>query len=328
MMRLAIVITSLLLVHCTKGEKEAPKDLSRNVVQALNDDEVILEYNGGTITAKEVNESLKPQIAQMRQQVLASYIKAAEDLFAARMAEKQAQGSDQVSEDELQAYLKANNLAKTDAEKIRTFLLSEKKRINKQVLVMQLYKDLGVKNRLTSIRYDVAVTAGMPQVGKESAPVTVQVFCDFGNPTCNRSRMAMTQLKTELADKLRWVYRHFPVASSPIGMQASLVAVCAHKQNKFWALHDYFYDQQAKLTNENLVAEAVAAGVDEDTLKTCLQSEGTKAELEAEIKAAQMLGISTSPVYFVNGVRVTDVDQLFVEARKAAGKTSVATQSE
>jgi protein-disulfide isomerase len=320
MLKIVLLLVSVGLIQCTKNDKESPKDLSRDVVQALGDNEVILEYNGGSISAKDVNEVLRPQMEQLRQQILASYVKAAEDLFAKRMQDKQPKGSELVSDEELEGYLKANNLPKADSEKIRTFLVTEKQRINKQVLVMQLSKDLNVKNRLTSIRYDVGVTANMPKMGKDSAGVTVQVFCDFGNPTCNRSRMALAQLKNEMGENVRWIYRHFPVASSPIGMQAALVAVCAQKQSKFWEVHDRFYDHQAELTNEKLVNEAVAAGADEASLASCLQSSATQGELDGEIRSAQLLGISSTPVYFVNGVRVTDIDQVFLQARQPASK--------
>lgn len=298
-------------------------DVNIDVVHTLKDSDVILEYTGGSILAKDVNEMIKPQLEQMRQQILNSYVKAAEELLAQRMSDKLNKGDLTVNDTELQNYMKANNIPKTESEKIKVFLAKEKQRIGKQMSYIQLAKELNVKNHIGAIRYDLQTTAGMPQIGKTTASVTVQVFCDFGNPICNRSRLAMTQLKNELGDKVRWVYRHFPVASSAIGTEAALVSICALKQDKFWPVHDRFFDQQAALKSDNLVKEAVAVGLNEETLKTCLQSESTKTELDSDIKSAQMLGISSTPVYFVNGVRTTDVDQLFAEAKQQSQTSTV-----
>lgn len=239
-----LFIITLCFVGCNKSEKTIEKDVSREIVQPLSEKTVILEYNGGVITAKDVNEAVAPQLELARQQLLQSYSKFAEDVLLSRMQDKESQesntASDNVSDTELAAYIKANNIPKAESEKIRTFLLQEKKRIGKQVMAMDLYKKLNVKNHLAAIQSKIDVTDKMPKVGKDDALITIQLFCDFGNPSCNRSRLALAQLKNEMGDKVRWVYRHFPVASSSIGVEAAKISICAHKQNKFWKIHDYF----------------------------------------------------------------------------------------
>ncbi|WP_413287617.1 DsbA family protein [Bdellovibrio sp. HCB337] len=307
-MKKTLMLVSILgLVACTKNNSN---DRSQDLVKPLGDDQVILEYKGGKITAKDVKDEMKPQFERAREQILNSYVKAAEDILAQRVADRLKTETTTVTETELENYMRANKIPKTDSEKIRTFLVAEKARIQKQIDKMQVFKELDVKNKLGAARYDVKATSDMPTQGPTTATVTIQVFCDFGNPICNRSRLTMGEIKNEFGDKVRWVYRHFPVASNPLGEESSLVAICAQQQDRFWAVYDRFFDQQAGMTKENLTKVAVSAGVDESKLNDCLQSQEPKNFLAKEIKDAEALGLTQTPAYFVNGTKVNDIDTL------------------
>jgi protein-disulfide isomerase len=316
-LRTTALIIGLALVSCTKTTKT---DMSQELIKPLSDDQVILEYNGGKITASDVQEQMKPQYEKIREQLLNSYIQEAENLLAQRMRDRFTKDTGKVTEAELDNYMKANKLPKTDTEKIREFLTSEKSRIQKQMDRVQVFNELGVKNKLGAARYDVKATSGMATQGPNSAKVTIQVFCDFANPICNRSRLTLGELKNELGDKVRWIFRHFPVASNPFGEDASLVALCAQEQDKFWPVHDRLFDNQATLSKENVIKIAVAAGVDEGKLKSCLESGQARAALDKELKDAKALGLTQTPAYFVNGTKINSIDQLKVFATSQASK--------
>lgn len=296
-----------LLVSCTKTQKE---DYSQELVKPLSGEQVILEYKGGKITARDVEAQMKPQFERLREQLLNAYIKSAEDVLVEREAEKFKVSGGNVTEAELENYMKANKIPKTETEKIKAFLASEKSRIQKQINKMQVFKELDVQNKLGAARYDVQATSGMPSQGTSSAAVTVQVFCDFGNPMCNRSRLVMGEIKNQFGDKVRWVYRHFPVPSNPIGADAALVAICAQMQDVFWPVHDRLYDHQAELTKENLLKIAGAAGANNKKLEDCLKSSEAQELLNKEIKDAEALGLTQTPAYFVNGTKINEIDQL------------------
>lgn len=305
---LVLFATIGIVAACTKGGNNS--DHSQELVKPLGDDQVILEYKGGKITAKDVKDEMKPQFERAREQILNSYIKAAEDLLAERVADRLKGEAEEVSATELENYMRANKIPKTDTDKVKAFLASEKARIQKQIGKLQVFKDLDVKNKLGAARYDVKSTSAMPTQGPATAAVTIQVFCDFGNPICNRSRLVLGEIKNEFGDKVRWVFRHFPVASNPLGEEASLVAICAHQQDLFWPVYDRLFDQQAGMTKENLTKVAVTAGVNEAKLTECLQSQETKNTLAKEIKDAEALGLTQTPAYFVNGTKINDIDTL------------------
>lgn len=305
-LRTTFLCLSLTLISCTKKSD----DLSQQLVKPLNDDQVILEYNGGTITAGDVKDEMKPQFERIREQLLNAYTRAAEEKLVEKMADRFKADDVKVSDAELESYIRANNIPRGEADKVRGFLISEKKRIQKQTSQNSVFQSLNVSNKLGAARYDVEATSDMPQQGPSGADVTIQVFCDFANPMCNRSRLTMGEMKNEFGDKIRWIFRHFPVPSNPAGYEASLVAMCAHEQDKFWPVHDALFDHQATLAKDDLTEIAVKAGANEKELKNCINSEVARNNLNKEIKAATSLGLTATPAYFVNGNKVNDFEKL------------------
>src|SRR6056297_3659847 len=71
--------------------------------------------------------------------------------------------------------------------------------------------------------------------GKESAIVTIVEYSDFEDPFSKEFFSNLEKLKAEYGDKVRWVYRHFPVTSlHPESQKAAIASECAHRQDKFW----------------------------------------------------------------------------------------------
>ena len=307
----------VLSVACTKKDK----DFSQDLVHPLSDSEVVVEYNGGTITAGDVKDKVKPQFERMRVELLQAYVKAGEELVYERQsASGSVSAAVPLSEVELDNYMRANKIPASEKEKVRSFLVTEKLRMKEQNARTEMFQKLNVRSKLGSARFDVEATSKMPSQGPSGAAVTVQVFCEFMNPMCNRSRMTMAELRIEFGDKVRWIFRHFPAPSNTGSTEASLAAICADEQGKFWPVHDKFFDLGITLVKQDLVKVAAEAGADADQMKTCLRSTETQVKLNAEIKSAMALGLTSTPGFFVNGVKVNSVDELKPAVLKALGK--------
>lgn len=291
-----------------KGRKTF--DFSQKLVTELPGNTVIAEYNGGKITADDVQENIKPVFEKTRSELLQKYIHAAEEEFAKRHVNRLEKDAEPVSEAELNNYMRSNKISENRESEIQKFLSLEKKRIQGQLDRIKLLQDLNFKNKLGTAHFDIQSTDGMAEKGASSAKVVVQVFCDFGNPLCNRARLNMEALINQHKESVKWVYRHYPVASNQIGDEASLVSFCALDQDKFWEVHDLFYNQQARLNPGELATLAESAGVDPQKLKTCLQSDKPAKLLKAEKEVAEQLGLNSTPVFFVNGQRISDPEKV------------------
>ena len=86
--------------------------------------------------------------------------------------------------------------------------------------------------------------AGRPMKGKETAKVTIVEFSDFECPYCVKAEPTVKALLAKYPDKIRLVYRDFPLPMHPNAVSAAPVAMCAAKQGKFWPVHDLLFRNQ------------------------------------------------------------------------------------
>ena len=65
---------------------------------------------------------------------------------------------------------------------------------------------------------------------------------------------------------MRYVFRHFPIASqhqdAQIAAEAAEAAEAAAAQGKFWEMYDLLFDHQGALGERQLVQYAVVVGLD------------------------------------------------------------------
>lgn len=83
--------------------------------------------------------------------------------------------------------------------------------------------------------------------GPDSAAITVVAYCDFACPYCGRAYPIIKQLQARLTDRLRFVFRHFPlIHKHPLAQQAAEAAEASDAQGQFWAwaMHDLLLENQ------------------------------------------------------------------------------------
>ncbi len=154
----------------------------------------------------------------------------------------------------------------------------------------------------TNKRYTVAIV-DKPTLGPESALVTVIEFSDFQCPFCGRFAAQTEQaLLKKYEGKIRFVYRDFPLDSiHPFARGAAEAAACAYEQKKFWEYHDLLFQNQDKLTKDDLSSYAKQVGLNVTAFQTCVDSGKYQQEVANDYQAAIALGLSGTPTFFVNG---------------------------
>jgi protein-disulfide isomerase len=143
-----------------------------------------------------------------------------------------------------------------------------------------------------------------PSFGPEDAKVTIVEFSDFQCPYCSRAANVVSQIKKQYGDKVRFVFRQFPL---PMHQQAHLAAqasLVAQQQGKFWEYHDLLFANQSALTRESLEGYAKQVGMNTAELKRALDAESNKAKVDADVTLGEGVSVSGTPTVFVNGKRV------------------------
>ena len=149
--------------------------------------------------------------------------------------------------------------------------------------------------------------AGAAVQGDARANVAIIEFSDFQCPYC--ARFATETLPAFLdkyvkPGRVLFAFRHMPLRIHPVAQKAAASAECARRQEKFWPMHDRFFENQGKLPRIDWLTEAAAIGLDSQSFRTCLDAEGGAA-VRSDEQLAKALGVAGTPTFFV-GTRQPD----------------------
>lgn len=168
---------------------------------------------------------------------------------------------------------------------------------------------------------DDSVSRGaIPEVSAEDwvkwdsgAEVTLTEYSDFQCPACASYFPLINSVGEEYGDKVRFVYRHFPLTSIHFNaVAAARAAEAAGMQGKFWEMHDLlFQTQELWAPMSASEAESVFAGYARDRLGLNVDqyiADFESDEVEDKVAEAQTsalrLGINSTPTFYLNGEKI------------------------
>ena len=147
-----------------------------------------------------------------------------------------------------------------------------------------------------------AVRAGNgPAKGATGAPIELIEFADFECPYCLQAFPTVKRVLETYGDRIRIVYRHYPLPSHPFARPAAEASQCANEQGKFWAYHDRLFGDPGKLSDADLKKAAADLGLDAARFNTCVDQHKYQAVVEADTQAGNDAGVNGTPAFFVNG---------------------------
>jgi protein-disulfide isomerase len=186
--------------------------------------------------------------------------------------------------------------------RIATYIKQQKAQPELMAYYEGLKKEMGVEMFLPPyLPPRKTVEAKGPSRGEKNAPITIVEFSDFQCPYCVRAEPTVAQLVAAYPGKIRVVYRDYPLPIHPLAPKAAEASHCADDQGKYWEMHDKLFSVDGKLEVENLKKYARDLGLNGDNFDKCLDS-GEKAKVVAEHqKAAEGLGVTSTPAFFING---------------------------
>ncbi len=144
-------------------------------------------------------------------------------------------------------------------------------------------------------------TKGSPTRGPALARISIVEFSDFQCPFCARVTPTMDKLVTEYGDKVRIVFKNLPLSIHSKAPAAHAAAEAAHRQGKFWEMHDRIFADQRNLAPEAFEGYAADMGLDMDRYRADVASSDVKKRIGADMEEAQKLGVTGTPGFFING---------------------------
>jgi len=289
-------------------------------------DRVVATFNGGKVTAGELEKEARPQLAELenkmfqtRRQVLEQMameriVKAEaakanlsdQDYIRKRIDEAPVQPPTEAQERQFYERLKSGGQIPPDAtfeslkDRIAQALVNQQRQTQMQKVVQELQKQANLKIDLPQPRVQVAAEG--PARGPKDAPVTIVEFSDFECPYCGAAHDTVEQVMSTYAGKVRLVYRQFPLSFHPHAAKAAEASLCAADQGKFWEYHDVLFKNQKKLDPTDLKAHATEVGIDSQKFGQCLDSGDKKKAVDADQQAGLQAGVGGTPAFFINGI--------------------------
>jgi protein-disulfide isomerase len=152
----------------------------------------------------------------------------------------------------------------------------------------------------------VPVTANDHTEGPATAPATLVEYGDYQCPSCGDAFPLIKKLQKHFGEKLRFVFRNFPLEMHPYAEHAAETAEFAAAHDKFWEMHDLLFKHQANLTDGSLLKLAGQLKLSDADLTGALEKGTYAARVKHDLDGGLRSGVSGTPMFYLNGVLYDD----------------------
>jgi protein-disulfide isomerase len=140
--------------------------------------------------------------------------------------------------------------------------------------------------------------------GPGNAAVTLLEYGDYECPFCGAAYPIVKEVQSRMGDRLRFVFRNFPIATShPHAERAAEAAEAAASQGKFWEMHDLLYENQKRLGDTDLHAYAEHLGLDVGAFDQDLAGYAHAERVREDFMSGVRSGVNGTPTFYINGLR-------------------------
>ncbi|MBA3545192.1 MAG: thioredoxin domain-containing protein [Nannocystis sp.] len=140
-----------------------------------------------------------------------------------------------------------------------------------------------------------------PQHGPDDALVTMVEFSDFQCPFCKKVTGTLDEIKEQYKGDLRLVFRQRPLPMHPEAREGAKAALAAHRQGKFWEMHDKLFGNPSDMSKPTFMRYAQELGLDTAMFELDLESAEITQMIKDDEAHADRLGSRGAPAFFING---------------------------
>jgi protein-disulfide isomerase len=306
--------------YAKKDKKQDAKD-----APAASASKVIATVGSATITEDELDQAAFSQLMKVRQQEYEIKEQVLDGLVQQKLLEQEAAARSISLPDLLKAEVENKTVAPTKEEMDRFYeqnksrmggrtredaagdiertLRQQKAGQRRGEFLNELVAKTPVKTMLEPMRIpkSMEIPATAFAKGPAGAPVTIVEYSDYQCPFCRRAHPTIERVLKEYGDKVRFVFRDYPLNFHPRAVPASVAARCAAEQNKFWEFHTNLMEVNGDLSDADLGKRATDLGLDMAAFDACYASKKYEAAIQADFQAGAAVGVTGTPAFFING---------------------------
>ncbi|GAA1981676.1 Na+/H+ antiporter NhaA [Microbacterium pumilum] len=140
--------------------------------------------------------------------------------------------------------------------------------------------------------------------GPVDAPLTIVEYGDFQCSFCSRASGSIDEVREQLGDRLRYVWRHAPLTSyHPNALAAAEAAEAAGRQNAFAAFGKSLFADQERQLPSDIMRRASELGLDMPRFEEDLRSPDVTGRVRDDMLDAEAMDITAVPTFYINGRR-------------------------
>jgi protein-disulfide isomerase len=158
--------------------------------------------------------------------------------------------------------------------------------------------------RVTTARLAAPINDEDHVLGPDTAPVTLVEYGEHQCPYCGMAHTIIKELLQARPDKVRYVFRHFPLTNiHPYAEVAAEAAEAATARQRFWQMHNWLFEHQDQLDPVGLTAGIEAVGLPVDEVIQEVNDHIYLDRIRRDFVSGARSGVNGTPTFFVNGVR-------------------------
>ncbi len=284
--------------------------------------ETVATVGDTPISRETLEKHVKPKMVEVENQRYEVLSQGLDELISEQLFEKEAKARNVTTEQLVATEITAKVAAPTDAEiqkvyddnkaqlqgqtleqvkpRIVEFLKQQKGAERQQAFLTELKGKYKTTVALKPPKVEVS-TAGRPaRGGNDKAPITIIEFSDYECPFCKRAEPTVKKVLDTYGDKVRLVYRHYPLEFHATARPAAEASACAAAQGKFWEYHDKLF-ASSDLNDAKLKSLAGEVGLDQAKFDDCFAKKQFKADIDKDMADASSVGVTGTPAFFING---------------------------
>jgi NhaA family Na+:H+ antiporter len=159
--------------------------------------------------------------------------------------------------------------------------------------------------RVMNARLDPPVESARDHViGTPRAEITLLEYGSYDCPHCRAANARITEVRAQLGERVRYVFRHRPITNSELARRAAELVEQAATPDEFWSAHVTLMTRSRTLTEEDLAAVRTDLRLEQiEPAAAEREANEARARVARDLASAQASGVRFTPTFFINGRR-------------------------
>ncbi|HJU64303.1 MAG TPA: DsbA family protein, partial [Gemmatimonadaceae bacterium] len=145
-------------------------------------------------------------------------------------------------------------------------------------------------------------------LGDANATITLVEYGSYACEYCHAAHQVIANLRDRFGDRLRYAYRHLPLADREQATHAAVLAEYSWQTTgEFWPVHDALMSRSHRFSNRDLDEVAARFGLPAHDERDPRITREARSRVVENAESGIHSGARMTPTFFINGRRYEGV---------------------